>query len=163
MPRTLADRLQSHAQQKARLAEREMLLKEAERKARTRRLIEAGGLVEKAGLLALDANALYGLLLSAKGSAEDPDTLAHWIALGGRAFARETRAEDEVREAVVVSFPAPVARGVAAALRAAGLRFNRLRAEWEGRAEFDKAATIAKDHGGTVRRVGTASIATAAQ
>ena len=45
-----------------------MLLKEAERKARTRRLIEAGGIVEKAGLLALDANALYGLLLSAKGS-----------------------------------------------------------------------------------------------
>jgi hypothetical protein len=86
MPRTLADRLQSHAQQKARLAEREMLPKEAERKARTRRLIEAGGLVEKAGLLALDANALYGLLLSAKGSVDDPDTLAHWTALGGRAF-----------------------------------------------------------------------------
>ena len=39
MPRTLADRLRSHAQQKARLAEREMQLKEAERKARTRRLI----------------------------------------------------------------------------------------------------------------------------
>ena len=55
MPRTLADRLQSHAQQKARLAEREMLLKKAERKARTRRLIEAGGLVEKAGLLAFKA------------------------------------------------------------------------------------------------------------
>jgi hypothetical protein len=163
MPRTLADRLQSHAQQKARLAEREMLLKEAERKARTRRLIEAGGLVEKAGLLALDANALYGLLLAAKGTADDPDTLAHWTALGGRSFAREARAEDDAREAIVVSFPAPVARGVAAALRAAGLHFNRLRQEWEGRAEFDKAGAIANDHGGTIRRVGTAGMETAAQ
>jgi hypothetical protein len=163
MPRTLADRLQSHAQQKARLAEREMLLKEAERKARTRRLIEAGGLVEKAGLLALDANALYGLLLAAKGSAEDPDTVAHWTALGGRAFSRETRAGDEAKEPIVISFPAPVARGVAAALRTAGLRFNRLRAEWEGRADFDKAAAIANDHHGTIRRVGAAGLATAAQ
>ena len=49
MGRTLADRLRSHEQQKARLAEREMQLKEAARKARTRRLIQAGGLVEKAG------------------------------------------------------------------------------------------------------------------
>ena len=114
-----------------------MQLKEAERKARTRQLIQAGGLVEKAGLLALDANALYGLLLAAKTGADDPDTLAHWTALGGRAFLREARA--------------------------AGLRFNRLRAEWEGRAEFDKAAAIANDHGGAIRRVGTGPLATAAQ
>ena len=98
-----------------------------------------------------------------KGSAEDPDTLAHWTALGGRAFSRETRADDEAKEPVAVSFPAPVARGVASALRAAGLRFNRLRAEWEGRADFDKAEAIAKDHGGAIRRVGSAPVATAAQ
>jgi hypothetical protein len=163
MPRTLADRLRSHAQQKARLAEREMQLKEAERKARTRQLIQAGGLVEKAGLLALNANALYGLLLAAKTGADDPDTLAHWTALGGRAFAREARAEDEAKEPLVISFPAPVARAVASALRAAGLRFNRLREEWEGRADFEKAAALAKDHGGAIRRVGTGPLATAAQ
>jgi hypothetical protein len=130
MPRTLADRLQSHAQQKARLAEREMLLKEAERKARTRRLIEAGGLVEKAGLLELEPNALYGAVLSLRDRADDAEQIREWAALGGRAFAREARAEDEAKEPVAVSFPAPVARGVASALRAAGLRFNRLREEW---------------------------------
>jgi hypothetical protein len=43
---------------------------------------------------------------------------------------------------------------VASALRAAGPRFNRLREEWEGRADFEKAAAIAKDHDGTIRRVG---------
>ena len=163
MPRTLADRLRSHAQQKARLAEREMQLKEAERKARTRQLIQAGGLVEKAGLLELDPNALYGALLSLRDHAGDAEQTRQWTALGGRAFAREARADDEAKEPVAVSFPAPVARGVAAALRAAGLRFNRLRAEWEGRAEFEKAAALAQDHGGTIRRVGTAPAATAAQ
>jgi Conjugal transfer protein TraD len=163
MPRTLADRLQSHAQQKARLAEREMLLKEAERKARTRRLIQAGGLVEKAGLLELEPNALYGAVLSLRDRADNAEQIREWAALGGRAFAREARAEDEAKEPVAVSFPAPVARGVASALRAAGLRFNRLREEWEGRADFDKAEAVAKDHGGAIRRVGSAPMATAAQ
>lgn len=64
----------------------------------------------------------------------------------------------EAKEPVAVSFPAPVARGVASALRAAGLRFNRLREEWEGRADFDKAEVIAKANGGTIRRVGSAPV-----
>jgi hypothetical protein len=50
MVRTLVERLRGHEQQKARLVEQEVKLKNAERKARTRRLIEAGGLVDKAGL-----------------------------------------------------------------------------------------------------------------
>jgi hypothetical protein len=51
MARSLAERLRAHEQQKARLAEQEAKLKDDERKARTRRLIQAGGLIEKAGLL----------------------------------------------------------------------------------------------------------------
>jgi stage V sporulation protein K len=41
MARSLAERLHAHEQQKARLAEQEAKLKDAERRARTRRLIEA--------------------------------------------------------------------------------------------------------------------------
>ena len=62
MARSLAERLRAHEQQKAKLAEQEAKLKDAERKARTRRLIEAGGLVEKACLLDLDPNALYAVV-----------------------------------------------------------------------------------------------------
>ena len=47
MARSLAERLRAHEQQKARLAEQEAKLKTAERKMRTRRLIEAGGLVSR--------------------------------------------------------------------------------------------------------------------
>jgi hypothetical protein len=60
---SLAERQHRLEQQKARLQLEENRLRDAERKARTRRLIEAGGLLDKAGLLALDANALYGALL----------------------------------------------------------------------------------------------------
>ena len=57
---TLSYKRLRHEQQKARLAAREVALREQERKARVRRLVTVAGLVEKAGLLALDMNALYG-------------------------------------------------------------------------------------------------------
>jgi len=59
--RTLAERLRTHEQSKARLAEAEAKLKLDERKQRTRRLVEAGALAEKAGLLDLDSNAPLAL------------------------------------------------------------------------------------------------------
>ena len=71
MARTLSERLRAHEQQKARLAEAEAKLKLDERKQRTRRLVEAGALVEKVGLLELDSNALYGALLSLRDGADD--------------------------------------------------------------------------------------------
>lgn len=49
---------------------------EAERKARTRKMIEVGGLVELAGLADLDRGALLGLLLAAAKQAGDADALA---------------------------------------------------------------------------------------
>ena len=53
-------------------------LRDAERHARTRRLIEAGGLIDKAGLLDLDANALYGALLSLRDGADDRARSSSW-------------------------------------------------------------------------------------
>ena len=91
MARSLAERLRAHEQQKARLAEQEAKLKADERKARTRQLIQAGGLIDKAGLLELEPNALYGALLSLRDGAGDPEQVRQWTALGGRAFAREAR------------------------------------------------------------------------
>ena len=112
MARSLAERLRAHEQQKARLAEEAAKLKDAERRARTRRLIEAGGLIEKVGLLDLDSNALYGALLSLRDGADDKDQIGKWSALGGRAFAREARLRDEGKEAVVLTFPAALDRDV---------------------------------------------------
>ena len=162
MARSLAERLRAHEQQKARLAEQEAKLKDAGRKARTRRLIEAGGLVEKVGLLDLDANALYGALLSLRDGAGDKKQLDQWAALGGRSFAREARARDEGREPIVLTFPAPLAKDATAPLRAAGFRFNKVLQHWEGLARLEDAQQLAKAHGGTARQVAASLPAPAA-
>src|SRR5271166_2642672 len=116
MARTLAERLRAHEQSKARLAEAEAKLKLDERKQRTRRLIEAGALVEKAGLLDLDSNALYGALLSLTDGAGDPGKVATWATLGGRRFAAEARARDEGKEPLLLTFAAPLAKEATTAL-----------------------------------------------
>jgi hypothetical protein len=157
MARSLAERLHAHEQQKARLAQQEAKLKTAERKQRTRRLIEAGGLVDKAGLLDLEPNALYGALLSLRDGATDKSQVAKWTALGGRAFDREARLRDEGKEAIILTFPAALARDVTTTLRQAGFRFSKVLQHWEGLARFDEAEKLAEAHGGTARRVAAAS------
>jgi hypothetical protein len=157
MVRSLAERLHAHEQQKARLAEQEAKLKDAGRRARTRRLIEAGGLIEKVGLLELDANALYGALLSLRDAAGDKDQLGRWAALGGRTFAREARLRDAGKEPVIVTFPAPLTRETTNALRTAGFRFSKVMQHWEGLALYDEASRLAAGHGGTARRVAAAA------
>jgi hypothetical protein len=153
MVRTLAERLHAHEQQKVRLAEQEAKLKTAERKQRTRRLIEAGGLVDKAGLLDLEANALYGALLSLRDGATDKAQIGKWTALGGRAFDREARLRDEGKEPMVLTFSAALDRDTTTALRAAGFRFSKVLHHWEGLARPDDAQQLAQAHGGTVRRI----------
>jgi hypothetical protein len=154
MARTLAERLRSHEQLKARLAEAEAKLKLDERKQRTRRLVEAGALVEKTGLLELDTNALYGALLSLREGAGTPKQVEQWAALGGRAFAREARARDEGKEPILLIFTIALSKDVTMALRKAGFRYSRVMQHWEGLARFDDASTLARTHGGTARRVG---------
>ena len=153
MARSLAERLRAHEQQKARLAEEAAKLKDAERRARTRRLIEAGGLIEKAGPLDLDANALYGALLSLRDGAADKNQIDKWSALGGRAFAREARLRDEGKGAVILTFPAALAREATTALRQAGFRFSKVMRHWEGLAHYAEAEALATTHGGAARRV----------
>ena len=162
MARSLAERLRAHEQQKARLAEQQAKLKDAERRARTRRLIEAGALLEKAGLLELETNALYGALLSLRDGADDQDQSARWAALGGRAFAREARLRDTDKKPVLLSFPGPLAKDATTALRQAGFRFSKVMQHWEGLARFAEAETLAQAHGGAARRVSAAEPTAAA-
>jgi hypothetical protein len=126
------------------------------RRQRTRRLIEAGALVEKAALLELDSNALYGALLSLRDGADSPKKVEQWAALGGRAFLREASARDEGKEPLVLTFGLSLAKDAVATLRKAGFRYSRVMQHWEGLARFEDASTLAAAHGGTVRRVATA-------
>jgi hypothetical protein len=163
LARSLAERLRTHEQSKARLAEAEAKLKLDERKHRTRRLVEAGALVEKVGLLALDTNALYGALLSLRDGIDDTQQTERWAALGGRSFAREARLRDEGKEPMLLSFPTPLGKDATTALRHAGFRYSKIMQHWEGVARFDEAEALTQSHGGTVRRVSGPSSAEGTQ
>jgi len=64
----------------------------AARKARTRALIQAGGLVEIAGLLRLDKGVLLGALLDVKKAAASGDNSARWKAAGDALLAERENA-----------------------------------------------------------------------
>ena len=150
---TLAERLTRLEQQRARIADEEARIKDQERKQQTRRLIELGGLVEKAELIDFDANVLLGGLLTLKEMSAKPEITARWGAEGGKVFAAEARAKETGREPLVAVFRGPIGREVTAQLRVSGLRWNKVLQHWEGIAEHDVVAPLASAHGGTIRRV----------
>lgn len=154
MARTsLAERQARLAQQRARLDLEENRLKEAERKARTRQLIEAGGLLEKTGLLSLEVNALYGALLSLQAGAGDASQVKAWAAAGGRAFDREAKAQDGGREPLILTLAAAQPLAVTTRLRKAGFRWSKVLQHWEGLARHEEALSLAEEFGGQVRKV----------
>lgn len=154
MTRTsLAERQARLEQQRARLQLEENRVREAERKARTRRLIEAGGLVDKAGLLGLEANVLYGALLALAARASDAAQTARWEAEGGRAFDREAKARDTAKEPLIIALAGAQPATVTARLRGLGFRWSKVLQHWEGLASFEPAKAAADELGGTLRRV----------
>ncbi|WP_299654980.1 conjugal transfer protein TraD [uncultured Jannaschia sp.] len=150
---SLAERQARLEQQRARLQREEAKVREAERKARTRRLIEAGGLVDKAGLGETEANVLYGALLEVAGRMGDPAQLSRWETAGGQAFDREARAKDAAREPLILTLAGAQPALVTTRLRGLGFRWSKVLQHWEGLAVYDEARIAADELGGTLRRV----------
>ena len=116
-------------QKKARLVMQETRLKIQERKRRTRRLIEIGGLVVKAELDFLSSNAIYGGLLEMqKQLSQDESVISKWESIGKNAFEQEQK----LSTPVILSFQGPPASDVKSAIRSHNLRWNSFRKEWYG-------------------------------
>lgn len=65
--------------------------RDKERKARTRKLIEIGGLIAKAGLDKLDKETVLGLLMDAKAKSADAEQVKAWKAQGVKAFSEDQK------------------------------------------------------------------------
>lgn len=74
---------------KCKIKQLEASVKTAERKARTRHLIELGGLVSKAGLGSCEVNTLLGALLDIKEKLADEKLKDVWTHKGGVLFKQE--------------------------------------------------------------------------
>ncbi|OJW55182.1 MAG: hypothetical protein BGO67_05265 [Alphaproteobacteria bacterium 41-28] len=86
MTQNLLERRKKLEQRKNRLKQMEATLNVQERKNRTRRLIQLGGLVLKAHLADWDSNTLFGALLFIKEKGADRQQLEAWSHKGGAAF-----------------------------------------------------------------------------
>ena len=120
------------ALKKSRIEAKEKRLKEKERKVRTRRLIELGGLVSKAGVEELNNNTLLGALLDIKEKLKEESTVKKWKDKGAAVFEKD---KAQNGEALIVSFDAEPPREAKDTLRNLGLRWNRFRREWQGYAK----------------------------
>ena len=138
------------ALKKSRIEAKEKRLKEKERNVRTRRLIELGGLVSKAGVEELNNNALLGALLDIKEKLKEESTVKKWKDKGAAAFERD---KAQNGEPLIVSFDAEPPREAKDKLRDLGLRWNRFRREWQGYAKKETLEENLKEFGALVESV----------
>jgi hypothetical protein len=131
MSKTLEREKQKIEQQKAKIALKEARLKLRERKARTRRLIELGGLLAKVKLDSQPNNVLYGMLLEAKENIKEESQLKKWAKIGGAAFA----AEQKNKTLLILKFSSAPPKEVLNNVRGHGLKWNGTRHEWHGYVE----------------------------
>lgn len=117
---------------KNRLKHLESHVKLMERKSRTRRLIELGGLVVKAELEDLETNTLYGALLDIKEKLMDAKVVKAWAHKGGSAFAKE----NHTKTPVIVKFETKPSEEVRAKIREMTLKWNTIRGEWQGHVDL---------------------------
>ncbi|KJV52722.1 conjugal transfer TraD family protein [Orientia tsutsugamushi str. Gilliam] len=116
-------------QKKARLIIDEVNLKIKERKMRTRRLIEMGGLVAKANLDHLSANTLFGAIVSLKETlTQHPNVQDHWTTIGKDIFDKE----QQNKAAVILKFASEPDENTKRHIRLHGLKWNSFRQEWCG-------------------------------
>lgn len=99
-----------------------------ERKTRTCRLIELGGLVAKVGLEDLESNTLLGGLLHLKQLVTDSKTREEFAHQGGKAFAKE----NQNKSPVIVKFDEKPDEETRNKMRVLGLKWNAIRSEWQG-------------------------------
>ncbi len=151
MPKlSLAERLQRAAARKARAEQEAARLKSMQRKARTRHLIEVGGLAVKAGIDELPPAALYDRFLKIAADAKaEPKAVAAWERAGARYFQEEA----DTRVIAIARFPGKIAPEVAASLRAIGFRWNRYLRQWEGKVDWAEAKDAVDTAGGKIDRV----------
>jgi len=138
------------AQRMNRLKEQESRIKNFERKTRTRRLIEIGGLVVKANLDSLTSNELYGALLEIADKAKDAAKLKTWEEKGGKAFFHEGKQNGEP---IIVKFTEKPDNQIRKVLREHGLKWNSLRQEWEGFADYHALKSIIESIGGSIHKL----------
>ncbi len=128
--------------QKAKLQSQEQKLKLIERKKRTRRLIELGGLIVKAELDSFNNNTLLGALMSLKSSLQTNESLIEeWTSIGAAAFEALSQPMDDTSP-LVITFKTEPPRELKSQLRDLNFKWNPFRKEWYGYGDIKSLSTL---------------------
>ena len=144
---TILEKKQKLAAKKAGLEKKEQRMKALERKARTRKLIELGGLVEKAGLEDVDPNILFGAIQEIKERFSDEKTMASWRERGGLALGSLSK---NSLDRLIISFPETPTVEMKNVLREKRFKWNRWRKEWYGTGKKEEVDAIVSGCGACV-------------
>jgi len=120
--------------QQERLKKQQQLLKIQERKQRTKKLIELGGLIAKADLSHLSQDELLGALISLKPLAKDAKQRAAWVA-STKGHLKTVPAEPATP--IAITFSKPPSQDTKAELKKLKFHWNRFRNEWQGYGDVD--------------------------
>lgn len=127
---------------KAKLEMRERMLKDKERKIRTKRLIQAGELISKAEIEHLDASALLGALLEIKEKSKNAKSIHEWSEKGKAVLAEDQAKGDQQ---LILSFESEFSPLTKSTLKSLKFKWNQFRKEWYGFGKKEEIYSIFKD------------------
>lgn len=117
------------AQKFAKLEMKEKLIKEKERKLRTKRLIELGSIITSAGLDDLEKEILLGALLEIKNLSDKDEKINDWR-VKGKEF---LKTDEELNpQPLIISFASELPGEIKIALKQKKFKWNQFRNEWYG-------------------------------
>lgn len=127
---------------KEKLEMREKLLRNKERKIQTKRLIQDGELISKAGIDHLDPNALLGALLEIKEKSKNEKSISEWSEKGKALLASH---RSEGKQPLIVSFDSELLPITKSTLKSLKFKWNPFRKEWYGLGKKEDIESIFKD------------------
>lgn len=139
------------AQKFAKLEMKEKLIKEKERKLRTKRLIELGSIITSAGLDDLEKEILLGAFLEIKNLSGKDGKINDWREKG-KGF---LKTDEELNpQPLIISFASELPGEIKTALKKKKFKWNQFRREWYG---YGKKEELEKSLSGLNANVEVAS------
>ena len=142
----LEKRQRSLEQRRNRLKQLESSINTLERKQRTRRLIELGGLVVKAYLDTWPSNTLFGAFLFLKNKENNQQQKDDWTFNGRIHFI----ANKKRKLPLTLTFPVFPGEDLCTALKGLGFTWNLTQHKWEGYGDAEEITNLLGPHGGVV-------------
>ena len=151
MSNAIDEKKKKLAFKKAKIAMQEQLIKEKERKQRTKNLIKLGALIAKAKIESFEKEEILGALLEIKEKSDDESLRKKWKEKGSAVFESE---KEKIGQAIIISFGEMPSTEVRKKLKDNKFRWNAWRKEWQGIGNIEELKNLFKNDRAQIENVG---------